>query len=70
MIQKYHKETDSKTKRPKLADIKNPLYIAFIQWIPIFSICSFIVGYFPIQNFPKIFPNISSVEICPVISPK
>ena len=25
---------------------------------------------FPMQNFPKIFPNISSLLICPVISPK
>ena len=29
-----------------------------------------IITYFPMQNFPKIFPNISSLLICPVISPK
>lgn len=26
--------------------------------------------YFPIQKFKNIFPNISSVLICPVISPR
>jgi hypothetical protein len=26
--------------------------------------------YFPIQNFPKIFPSTSSVVISPVISPR
>lgn len=27
-------------------------------------------NYFPMQNLEKILPNISSVEICPVISPR
>jgi amino acid transporter len=27
-------------------------------------------NYFPIQNFPKIFPKISSVVTSPVISPR
>ena len=26
--------------------------------------------YFPIQKFLKIFPNTSSVDMCPVISPR
>lgn len=28
------------------------------------------VPHFPMQNLLKIFPKISSVEICPVISPR
>ena len=35
-----------------------------------FSNWLFCGGYFPIQNLPKIFPNRSSVEIVPVISPR
>lgn len=29
-----------------------------------------IINYFPMQKFLKIFPNTSSVEISPVISPR
>lgn len=28
------------------------------------------ISYLPMQNLLKIFPKISSVEICPVISPR
>ncbi len=34
------------------------------------ALSQFLGCYFPIQNLLKIFPSTSSVEICPVISPK
>lgn len=38
--------------------------------IPIFYSNLLIFNYFPIQNFPKMFPKTSSVEISPVMLPR
>lgn len=46
------------------------IFKLFLQRILYKSFLFFKACYFPMQNFPKIFPKISSLLICPVISPR
>ena len=62
---KYHKINH------KVKVLKKPISQGFILLFYKLLICFFCGGYFPIQNFPKIFPKISrSISISPVMFPK
>lgn len=50
----------------KKSTVNNHFTMLYID----FTIRLFMADYFPIQNLLKILLNISSVEICPVISPR
>jgi len=50
--------------------LKKPRKQGLVMVCSLFTIWLFCRDYFPIQNFPKILPKISSVVTSPVISPK
>ena len=49
---------------------KNRYNIGYCNGFVINVIPLFMASYFPMQKFLNIFPNTSSVVICPVISPR